>query len=400
MTKDPETPTPSAKGRGKRPRLEVNSSVRFGTFLSIHTDLCQNINEKEDSAVDLESSQPGDSTPMTNSTKEKSQTNNTRNQRRALRLHMMYLDEEGADKRNTDFIAHVRAILKGDRSSEKSDRSIKEIQKAQRINRVAMENTYVSSVLHQMIGRSRTVKIDHDPSGKHHMSDVDIDQLLPNSSNPDVVKQIKTVVRDFADDRLHWEGPCYFVKELITGPRTVKIFGIKDPMPDVGFGIREKGLVFNAPKVSDDTMNHIHAAGPLDFCFFIIEDKGPDGPFAHAVTQAIRGGATLVRVMRELRRRAGYEISGMGADYDTFVFTCAWEDGLADIYVSWQEVLPEGEVTHMTWLESYALRKEQDIKEFCRDLHNILDWGIDPTRIEKLEQMVRDIEKKEAAGLV
>lgn len=379
MTKDPKTPTSSTKGRSKRPRLD-------------------NINEEEDSGVDLESSQAA-TTPDTTSAKNKSQTDNTRNQRRALRLHMMYLDEEGAEQRNADFLAHVRAILKGDRSSEKSDRSVKEIQKAQRTNRVAMENTYVSTVLHQMIGKSRTVKIEHDPSTQQNVSDSELDQLLPDSSNPDTVKQIKTIIRDFTDDRLHWEGPCYFVKKLITGPRTVKIFGIKDPMPDVGFGIREKGLVFNPPKVSDDTMNHIHAAGPLDFCFFIIEDKGPDGPFAHAVTQAIRGGATLVRVMRELRCRAGHETKGIGADYETFVFTCAWEDGLAEIYVSWQEVLPEGEVTHMTWLESYALRKEQDIREFCRDIHNILDWGIAPERIEKLEQMVRDIEKREVAGL-
>ncbi|KAL9024975.1 MAG: hypothetical protein Q9196_006118 [Gyalolechia fulgens] len=251
-----------------------------------------------------------------------------------------------------------------------------------------------------MIGTSRTVRIPQDPSS-HDLpsSSLDVDAILGTSSNPDVLSHMKTVIRSFAEDRLHWEAPCYFIKELITGPRTVKIFGITDPQPDMGFGIRKRGLVFNPPQLSDDTKNRIHVAGPLDICFFIIEDKGPDSPFAHAVTQAIRGGVTLVRVMRDLRRRAGYEPSGIGADDETFVFTCAWEHGRADILVSWQEVLPEGDVTHMTWLESYALLKDQDIKEFCRDMHNILDWGIDPGRIARLERMALDIEKGEAAGL-
>ncbi|KAL8707805.1 MAG: hypothetical protein Q9220_007212 [cf. Caloplaca sp. 1 TL-2023] len=374
MAAVPQTPPASATARGKRPRLESIDG-----------------NDATASAI---------ATPtISSAAKDKSQTKNTRNHRAALESYMMYLDEPTAQDCNPDFFHNVRQILKGDRSSEKSERSVKEIQKAQYTNRVAMENTYISNVLPLMIGKSRTVKIEEKSMTPPDTSTEGTDPNLGPSSNPDVVQQIKRVVRDFADDRLHWEGPCYFVKGMITGPRTVKLFGITDPIPDMCFGIRKQsGRVFNPPRVSDDTTNHIHAAGPLDFCFFLIEDKGPDEPFAHAETQAIRGGATLVRAMRELRRRAGYAAS-LGADAETFVFTCAWEHGYANIYVSWQEVLPEGEITHMHRLESYALLKDQDIKEFCRDLHNILDWGIDPQRIRDLEKMVGDISKREAAGL-
>ncbi|KAI4264889.1 MAG: hypothetical protein L6R42_000003 [Xanthoria sp. 1 TBL-2021] len=383
MVKAPNTPTSSAKARGKRPRLNA-------------------VIEDEDSGVDLETSQPATSTPSTTTAaNQKSQTKNTRNLRDALETHMMYLDEPRAEDRNANFLARVRAILKGDRSSEKSERSVNAIKESQHANRVAMENTYVTAVLPQLIGTSRTVKISEEtPTHQLSSSIPSMSEIQSNSSNPNVLSHMKPVIRSFAEDRLHWEGPCYFVKELITGPRTVKLLGITDPQPDIGFGIRKRGLVFNPPILSDDTKNRIHAAGPLDFCFFIIEDKGPDGPFAHAVTQAIRGGATLVRVMRDLRRRAGYEPSGIGADDETFVFTCAWEHGRADIFASWLEVLPEGEVTHMTWLDSYALLKDRDLKEFCRDLHNILDWGIDPNRIAKLEQMVSDTGKREAAGML
>ncbi|KAL8678591.1 MAG: hypothetical protein Q9186_005053 [Xanthomendoza sp. 1 TL-2023] len=382
MVQAPSTPTSSAKARCKRQRLDA-------------------VIENEDSGVDLETSQPATSTPSsTTAANQKSQTKNTRNLRDALETHMMYLDEPGAEDRNANFLARVRAILKGDRSSEKSERSVNAIKESQHANRVAMENTYVTAVLPQLIGTSRTVKIPEEtPTHQLSSSIPSMSEIQNNSSNPNVLSHMKSVIRSFAEDRLHWEGPCYFVKELITGPRTVKLLGITDPQPDMGFGIRKRALVFNPPILSDDTKNRIHAAGPLDFCFFIIEDKGPDGPFAHAVTQAIRGGATLVRVMRDLRRRAGYEPGGIGADDETFVFTCAWEHGRADIFVSWLEVLPEGEVTHMTWLDSYALLKDRDIKEFCRDLHNILDWGIDPSRIAKLEQMVFDIGKREAAGI-
>ncbi|KAL9597216.1 MAG: hypothetical protein Q9219_005303 [cf. Caloplaca sp. 3 TL-2023] len=359
MAKTPKTPTSSSKARGKRPRWDTAG-------------------EDEDWVVELEASQPAASTPTTTtSTNQKPQTKNTRNLRDAWEAHMMYLDEPTAIERNADFLARARAILKGDRSSEKSERS--------------------------MMGISRAVKvlIPQEPSA-HDLSSSSpgVDEVLSESSNPDIVPHMNTVIRSFEEDRLHWEGPCYFVKELITGPRTVKVFGITDPQPDIGFGIRKRGLVFNPPILSDDAMNRVHAAGPLDFCFFIIEDKGPGNPFAHAVTQAIRAGVTLVRVMRDLRRRAGYAPSGIGADDEIFVFTCAWEHGRADIFVCWHEVLPEGEVTHMTWLDSYALLKDRDIKEFCRDMHNILDWGIDPKRIAKLEQMVADIGKREATGLV
>ncbi|KAI4178994.1 MAG: hypothetical protein LQ348_005483 [Seirophora lacunosa] len=383
MAKTPKTPTSSTNAHGKRSRPDT-------------------VSEDDDSGVELGPSQPAASTTptTTTSTKQKPQTKSTRNLRDALETYMMYLDERTARERNSDFLARVQAILKGDRSSEKSERSVNAIKESQNTNRVAMENTYLTAVLPQMIGPSRTVKIPPDLSA-HDLSSSSLrmDEILGDSSNPEVLPRMKTVVRSFAEDRLHWEGPCYFVKELITGPRTVKIFGITDPQPDMGFGIRKRGLVFNPPKLSEDARNRIHAAGPLDFCFFIIEDKGPDSPFAHAVTQAIRGGATLVRVMRDLRRRAGYKPSSIGADDETFVFTCAWEHGRADIFVSWQELLPQGEITHMTWLESYALLKDQDIKEFCRDLHNILDWGIDPKRIVKLEQMLSDIKKMEAAGI-
>lgn len=226
-----------------------------------------------------------------------------------------------------------------------------------------MENTYLSAVLPLVIGKCRTVKLDSTPNNQDS-SISGLDSIISDSSNPQVIQQMKAVVRSVAGDRLQWEGPCYSVKELIAGPRTVKAFGIKDPRLDMGFGIRKPELDLHPAKVSGSTKNLVHAPNPLDHCFYVMEDKGPDAPSQHRETQAMRGGASLVKVNVKLRSRAGYAPSGIGADSESFVFSCAWEHGYANVYVNWQETLPEGQVTHMTWLDSYALLKDRDIKQF------------------------------------
>ncbi|KAL8992098.1 MAG: hypothetical protein Q9188_007658 [Gyalolechia gomerana] len=358
MAEVPTTPTTSAKARAsKRARTEHDK-------------------DEDDSAIHITPSQAEAS-----SVKPKEvQTNNTRNQRSALERHMMFFNEDIARERNQDFLDRILDILTGDRSSVTSQRTVKKIQKAQNTNATAMENTYSTAVFPLLMGESRTVS--------------PVSAIL--------AEHIEPVIRDFADDRLHWEGPCYFVKDLLSGPSTKKEFGLSDPRPDLGFGIKKKVMDLNPPKVTVGTTVLIRAAGCLDHCFAINEVKGPDDPFSHAVTQAIRGGVTLVRTKRELRFRAGYVPAvTVGADPDSWVFTMAWMHGYVEVFVCWHESLPEGEADHMHLLESYALQRSDDIKRFRRDLHNLLDWGLDPERVAGLEQMVRDIAVKEAAaGLV
>ncbi|KAL9023282.1 MAG: hypothetical protein Q9196_007297, partial [Gyalolechia fulgens] len=327
--------------------------------------------DDDDSAIHIAPSQAEASSVKP----KEAQTNNTRNQRSALEKYMMFFNEDIARERNQDFIDGVLNNLTGDRSSMTSQRTVKKVQKAQNANATAMENTYATVVFPLLMGESRTV--------------------APVSA---MLAEMEPVVRDFADDRLHWEGPCYFVKDLLSGPSTKKEFGLADPRPDLGFGIKKQVMDLNPPKISVGTTVLIRAAGCLDHCFAINEFKGPDEPFSHAVTQAIRAGVTLVRTKRELRSRAGYVPAvTVGADPDSWVFTMAWMHGYVEVFVCWHEGVPEGELDHMHLLESYALQRPDDIKRFRRDLHNILDWGLDPGRVGGLEQMVRDIAIKEAA---
>ncbi|KAI4166726.1 MAG: hypothetical protein LQ348_007770 [Seirophora lacunosa] len=356
MAELPKTPTPSVPSANPSKRARID-----------HLGF-------EDSAVQLDPSENVASSTISKETP----NNNTRNQCLALEKHMMFLDKKGARQRNQEFFEGVLEILSGDRSSATSQRTLTKIQDTQDANRFAMESTYVTAVFPTIIGDSRTVNAE-----------------IPD---PEMLTQVSSVLREFAQDRLHWEGPCYFVKDLLCGPRTKKDFGISDPRPDLAFGIRREEMDMNPPRVSNATEIRIRAAGCLDHCFCIFEAKGPDEPFAQAIIQGIRGGATLVRARRWLNEQAGRESSKIGADPDSWVFVVAWMHGYAEVYVSWHETLPAGEADHMHFLDSYALKRPSDIQRFQRDLHNILDWGLDHQRVVNLEQMMKEIAEREAAG--
>lgn len=338
------------------------------------TDRIQILEDDEDSAIGLETSQAEPSSLTPSVVPKETLTANTRNYRDALEEHQIYHNKALARERNHDFIESVKDILTGDRCSAASENTVENIQKTQDAHETSMENTYVANVFPLYKGKSRTI--------------------VPPKTLSDLVTP---VVRDFAHDRLHDEGQCPFVKDLLRGPSGKKEFGITDPRPDLGFGIKKKLMDPNPAKLTGGTKTLIRAAGCLDHCFAIIEVKGPDGPFQHAVTQAMRGGVALVIAKNELRRRAGYPTITSGADKNSWVFTMAWEHGRIDVFVCWQETRPEGQLYHQHLLDQYSLLRSEGITRFRRDLHNVLDWGLDPQRLAGLEKMERDIAAKEAA---
>ena len=67
----------------------------------------------------------------------------------------------------------------------------------------------------------------------------------------------------------------------------------------------------------------------------------------------------------------------IGADEDTFVFSCPWQSDQAKIYVHWFEKLEDNtEIFHMTRMKGYQMEDEENLAEMRKDLHNILDWGL------------------------
>ena len=67
----------------------------------------------------------------------------------------------------------------------------------------------------------------------------------------------------------------------------------------------------------------------------------------------------------------------VGADENTFVFSCPWQSDQAKVYVHWFEKLEDGtEIFQMTRMRGYQMEDEEDLAEMRKDLHNILDWGL------------------------
>ncbi|KAL8825612.1 MAG: hypothetical protein Q9170_007729, partial [Blastenia crenularia] len=209
-----------------------------------------------ESAIDLSAS-PADASSSSVWFKE-TQTNNTRNQRSALASHLIFFNLPSARERNQAFIDSVFEILTGDRSSATSQRTIANVQKAQKAHKTAIENVYTLAVFPVLIGISRTVP--------------DLEML----------EYIQPIIRSFTGDHLHCERLYYFLKNLLKGPTTKKDFGFTNPRLDLGFNIKNKTTDLNPPKVLASTRNLIRAAGCLNYYFSLSEVKSPDDPFAHS----------------------------------------------------------------------------------------------------------------------
>ncbi len=62
---------------------------------------------------------------------------------------------------------------------------------------------------------------------------------------------------------------------------------------------------------------------------------------------------------------------------------------MAQIFVNWLEFNPNGEpFYHMNKLESYMMDREGEVQAFRRTIHNILDWGLQPTRKQALDELL------------
>ncbi|KAL8867438.1 MAG: hypothetical protein Q9174_005666 [Haloplaca sp. 1 TL-2023] len=175
---------------------------------------------------------------------------------------------------------------------------------------------------------------------------------------------------------------------------------MKDPVPDFVFGIRELPSDRNKPKISSDAEKLVRISGTVPHCFFIIEAKGADEPFANAETQAIRCGAVLVNARRLLvhKAAANQQAKVLGPDKDSFVYTCAWMPPFARIFVNWCQVEEEVNSYHMNHVRSYNVDDEVDIKSFRDTIHSIFDWGLDYERVEKIQTLVRAVEENETVG--
>ena len=158
---------------------------------------------------------------------------------------------------------------------------------------------------------------------------------------------------------------------------------IKNPKPDITFGLQEK-------EFSTDlmTVNRLFWA-QAGICpaevwhpFLIVEAK-MKGTIEEAEYQCVRGGAALVNAARLLRYLAGGDLRKPGPDLDTPVFSLAVIPSQIVLHVHWAEVDTAGETWfHMHHVNTYSVKLPKEGIRLRHDLNNILDWG---TQIRKME---------------
>ena len=294
---------------------------------------------------------------------------NNRAERAALAKGMMFFQDQDSFESYTKFKELTRSVL-AKRESVMACQSTKGIRKYQFDNATDNEDTYLSGLIPLYIKESRTV---------------------PIKNSDDIIEH---VVRFFADDRLKQARKSNFVKGML--PTDLKNSAMKDPVPDFVFGIAAVKNDRNPRMISAYAEQLVNVSTTVPHCFFAIEGKGVDLPIGDAETQAIRSGAVLVHARRLLMERAGLLGSDPpdGPDKDSFVYTCAWEPGLAKVFVNWCEVREKKVVYQMNWLNSYALDTDDGMKGFRATIHSILDWGLGSERLLKIDEMLQKVEEK------
>ena len=207
--------------------------------------------------------------------------------------------------------------------------------------------------------------------------------------------------------------------------RTEAQLGLTNPKPDFTFGFEDPANPpRTAPRLSSADIALITMAESLRHPFFVVENKSAQDPIEDAENQAIRSGAALVEARRQLENNARPvgETEKEGIDMNSFAFSCCWVPQYANIFVHWHELRKaeplnnpfdkptnefDGEdraieqsdtyssIWHMNLIQGYTFSREGDMKEFRRDIDNILDWGVSLERKEAL----RVLELKLAAKL-
>lgn len=233
----------------------------------------------------------------------------------------------------------------------------------------------------------------------------------------------------WADDGLDDKSDVPFVRGILFQDlqRTEAQLGLTNPKPDFTFGFEDPANPpRTAPQLSSADTALVKMAESLRHPFFVVENKSAQDPIEDAENQAIRSGAALVEARRQLENNARPvgETEKAGIDTNSFAFSCCWVPQYANVFVHWHELrkdeplhnpfdkpanevagddggieLPEtySSIWHMNLIQGYTFSREEDMKEFRRDIDNILDWGVSLERKEALHVLELKLAAKRKA---
>ena len=338
----------------------------------------------------------------------------------------MFFEDEDSYERYPDFKARVEQMVFGERGSAMRVESLKNIKTWRVENATKDEKTFFANMKPMVFKNERNITA----TNKRTFED-------------EIVYQAKS----FKSDGLDEKEDCLFVKNILplrTTYAEAAQLGVTTAKPDFVYGLQRPRFPDGTePILSAETVAHIEVAPGLQHAFFSVDNKGSQHSIEAAENQAMRSGATMVAARRILNRKAKRkaqpvavtnanaadatastdttasdasvadanatpntiaiglpesetEQEDLGADTNSYAFTCSWVPQMANIHVHWCERRPGGsEVYHMNLLRGYLMSDGGHVADFRKDVHNILDWGVDPGRKMLLKQLERDIAKYE-----
>ena len=347
-------------------------------------------------------------------------TANEDNVRAASAKQGMFFEDEESYERYPNFKAPIEQMVFGERGSTMRVESLKNIKTWRVENATKDEKTFFANMKPMIIKNERNITA----TNKRTFQD-------------EIVYQAKS----FSSDGLDQKEDCLFVKNILplrTTYAEAAQLGVTTAKPDFVYGLQRPRFPDGTePVLSPDTVAQIEVAPGIQHAFFSVDNKGSQHSIEAAENQAMRAGATMVAARRILNRKAKgkaqpvavsnaiaidtarsaasvvaanatantialgppgseKEQEDMGADTNSYAFTCSWVPQMANIHVHWCERRPGGsEIYHMNLLRGYLMSDGGHVADFRKDVHNILDWGVDPKRKMLLKQLERDVAKYE-----
>ena len=277
----------------------------------------------------------------------------------------MPIDDDAAIERHPQVLEWAEEIQGGERQSAMKPESERKLRQLRKQYEKSNELTFTHKLFVALIQSKRNKKTEN--MEKWPLVEWDQDGLMEAW---DVLFQRNSI-------------PAISTPDEATARVLAKYPRIKNPKPDITFGLQEK-------EFSKDlmTINRLFFAqagicpAELWHPFLVVEAK-MKGVIEEAEYQCVRGGAALVNAARLLRYLAGADLRKPGPDLDTPVFSLAVIPSQIVLHVHWAEVDTAGETWfHMHHVNTYSVKLPKEGIRLHHDLDNILDWG---TQIRKKE---------------
>ncbi|KAI4124094.1 MAG: hypothetical protein LQ338_005000 [Usnochroma carphineum] len=329
--------------------------------------------------------------------------------RHHLAAHGMWYDAPNYDQYQ-DLRNLVSEILGATPGMDLRPESTKKIRDCLREHATTDESTLLGPLVQLLVKTTKTAPKRHDVNGK-------VEEVMDMLLNKIAVDQ------DFIEDGLKSVRDRIFVRGFLPG-QTVenKSLGLTDPKPDLTWGLKipqfpiaGKGLTL----LEKDVEAMVKVCPGIQHAFFAIDFGSCEKSIEEVENQAIRTGANLVQARRQLNAKAAavkakeekqptrqksftdpptqdtVEAQGPSppplppkADLNSIAFTVSWVPQMAKLHVHWFEenIGPQG-IWQMTMLNAYLLCREDSLKEFRKDIGNILAWGTYKRKQEVLKVM-------------